>query len=114
MNKQLRRAFRNYAKERFHYHIDRLHERQSLQAMINERAFPDGSVALEIWGRDCDLCESSYIRIFPNPTVFQIDKYMDHCYEWADGPMSIRILTPKEAEEFKPYFRDIAAEQMGY
>lgn len=65
------------------------------------------------WGRDCDLMEADHIYTIP-ATIDSYHEYEDMVYDNAEGPSSFCMISEQDAEEYEPYWRDIAAEQMGY
>jgi hypothetical protein len=68
-------------------------------------AGPAWLVPVYIWGRDCDNCESSRITwIEPDLEVF--NQLVADVYDSAEGLTAIRVLTPEEAADFTPSFRD--------
>ena len=58
-----------------------------------------------VWGRDCDQCESDHIS-WIEPDLEAYTQLCADTYDSAEGPTTIRLMTPKEANEFKPSFRD--------
>ena len=88
---------------------DRLQERETLQFSLEYFADGRRTVPVKVWSRDCDMCESTTLRTIP-ATPMAYDRFCDREYEWAEGPVSIRLLTLEEAEEFTPEFRDRIAE----
>jgi hypothetical protein len=65
------------------------------------------------WGRDCDLFESDSISTIP-ANLAAFNEFEDSMYNNAEGPCSCSIMTEAAAADYQPYWRDIAAEQMGY
>ena len=73
----------------------------------------NGKVAVIVWGRDCDLCESTQLVTIDA----SVDAYKQLYYsveDGAEGPFRLNIISPEEADEFSPSMRDRAAEMMGY
>lgn len=97
--------------------LESVNRRGKIAQLIEDRKFvtEDGRevVALGIWSRDCDLCESTSTSLI-EPDVNAFYAYEREEYEWAEGPKSIWIITPKQYREFEPSFRDRAAEMMNY
>lgn len=73
----------------------------------------DGKVPVVVWGRDCDLCESTSL-VTIDASMDAYEKLENSVYENAEGPCSLTIISPEEADAFKPSMRDRAAEMMGY
>lgn len=73
----------------------------------------DGQVWVRQWGRDCDLMESDYCYRLP-ANLDAILEAENDMYDNAEGPCTLRLVSPEYAERFRPTRRDIAAEQMGY
>ena len=73
----------------------------------------DGQIAVYEWGRDCDLCEASSLHWIP-ATLEAFDQFEDSMYQNAEGPCHCYPVSPADAAEFAPYFRDLAAEMAGY
>ena len=72
-----------------------------------------GEIAVVVWGRDCDLCESTQLVTVDA----SVDAYKQLYYsveDGAEGPFSLTIISPEEADQFSPSTRDLAAEMMGY
>ena len=65
------------------------------------------------WGRDCDLAESSHITKI-DATLEAFEEAENDMYDGAEGPCHCCLMSPGDAAEFEPTFRDRAAEQMGY
>jgi len=66
-----------------------------------------GKVAVEIWGIDCDMTESRYIRWIP-ATVHAYLSRLEKVRKYAEGPCSVTILTLKQAEDYQPVTVDHA------
>lgn len=61
---------------------------------------------------DCDHFRAVYARRYPNG--WTACRAIDAEYEDAEGPTYWHRMTKREYDEFKPWHRDIAAEQAGY
>lgn len=99
---------------------DPLAKRAEFAAKIKANATPAGTVWVYKWGRDCDQMESSYIALHDASNVMQLEMSMFHWYDCAEGPCSWSVISPADAERYREdnngpsYWRDHAAEQMGY
>lgn len=84
-------------------------KREKLAALMKSRRLPDGKVAVFIWQRDCDMCEWTTVRYIPcSPMAYE--KLEDSTHDYAEGPVSMHIMRPEDAAEFKPECRDRIAE----
>ena len=72
-----------------------------------------GKIAVVLWGRDCDLCESTEL-VTIDATVDAYKQLYYSVEDGAEGPFRLTIVSPEEACQFSPSRRDLAAEQMGY
>ena len=63
-------------------------------------------------GRDCDGVEYGRVMSFCN--IFDAERYIEHSYKWADGPMSFVRISKKQADESENYQRDLFAEMSNY
>ena len=72
-----------------------------------------GKIAVVLWGRDCDLCESTEL-VTIDATVDAYKQLYYSVEDGAEGPFRLTIISPEEAYQFSPSRRDLAAEQMGY
>ena len=72
-----------------------------------------GKIAVVLWGRDCDLCESTEL-VTIDATVDAYKQLYYSVEDSAEGPFRLTIISPEEAGQFSPSRRDLAAEQMGY
>ena len=83
-------------------------ERHCLQMELDENSFIRNGrrvVAVSVWSRDCDMVEGTSLSyVLAHHAAYE--KWANHEYEWAEGPMSFTILTPEEAGQFEPVFRD--------
>ena len=91
-----------------------------LRNIIWERKLEDAGhipskyfIAVCFWARDCDMAEASWVRLIP-ATVLHYLKAECDLYDNAEGACSMYIMTEEEYNNFKPTFRDRAAEQMNY
>jgi hypothetical protein len=85
-----------------------LEARAELAEQIASNAVGD-SVWVYEWGRDCDMCESSTVYKIP-ASVMAFLLREKSIYECAEGPTSFRVITPEQAADFQPEFRDRIAE----
>lgn len=69
----------------------------------------DGHVNVIVSGMDCDCTKYAHKRTAPSDLDAYI-RWEEDQYEWADGPMSIRIVSDEEAATFEGYSRDLALE----
>lgn len=91
---------------------DPLAQRQALQDKIDKVA-TNGTVVVEVWERDCDLCEATRIVTLPAHAI-SLERYEQKVAWRAEGPFSLTLLSKAEAERFQPWTRDRAAEMMNY
>lgn len=84
-------------------------ERQSTQLLLETRTVRTSNTGFNVpvytWGRDCDLCESDGIT-WIEPDMETFTQLVADTYDNAEGPVAIRIMKAKEANEFKASFRD--------
>ena len=73
----------------------------------------NGKVAVVVWGRDCDLCESTQL-VTINASEESYAQLYCSVEDGAEGPFRLNIISPEEADQFSPHRRDLAAEMMGY
>ena len=71
------------------------------------------SIAVHIWGRDCDQMEVSYTRII-GATVLAFLRAESELHDNAEGPCGMSIMTEQEYNDFEPSQRDRRAEQYNY
>ena len=84
---------------------ERINARAYVQACLTDYADENGNVNVEVWSRDCDMAESTYLETIP-ATFEALDKLRMKLAENAEGPFATRILSQEEAAEFQPHFRD--------
>jgi hypothetical protein len=66
-------------------------------------------VYLEVWSRDCDMCESRHAYRFP--TYWHAYRYMqDMRHNWSEGPCSFAFITRKDYENYESTSRDLILE----
>lgn len=82
-----------------------LKARRKLRKKLAEYQYPDGTVAVYVWGRDCDLCESDSITNIP-ANLKAYEKFEQDQYDMAEGPTVVHPVSPEEADKFRPSFRD--------
>jgi hypothetical protein len=92
--------------------LEALRDSMKLRQDLKDLAV-DGMVNIEIWSRDCDLCESTRITKIP-ANMRALNELENDQYEYAEGPVSIRLVDAEYAEGFEASFRDRAAEMMNY
>jgi hypothetical protein len=73
----------------------------------------DGKVWVYKWSRDCDQFESDDIDLIP-ATITAYICHINRLINSAEGAWKLFPISIEEANEYKPFWRDIAAEQMGY
>lgn len=62
-------------------------------------------VNISIWGRDCDNAEATSLEQIPATLEAYVKRYERLEYE-AEGPISLTIVSPEEAQQFHATFRD--------
>ena len=72
-----------------------------------------GKIAVVLWGRDCDLCESTAL-VTIDASIAAYKQLYYSVEDGAEGPFRLTIISPEEADQFSPSMRDLAAERMGY
>jgi hypothetical protein len=88
---------------------DKLAERQRRAARIASLA-EGGRVCVVSSGMDCDGSAWSG-RVYDLPaSVFEVERFLERQYEWADGPMRLELASPSECEEIEYESRDLALE----
>jgi hypothetical protein len=73
----------------------------------------NGMVYIQVWGRDCDQCESTSMSSC-KATRSAYEAFENDIWEHAEGPQRLTIVSAEDASEFKASFRDRAAEMMNY
>ena len=89
-----------------------LHEEINMKARIEAEILEnarDGEVPVLMWGRDCDMCESTSARLIPANVRAFLDMRRD-MIENAEGPCSLEVISWRDYEKFEPSFRDRALE----
>lgn len=84
---------------------DKLATREELAERLWFFADDDGTVAVEVWSRDCDCVEGTELYRIP-ASVMAYEQFANRMYDNAEGSMSLTILTSEQAESFKAYQRD--------
>lgn len=79
--------------------------RDSILMLLKQSVLPHGMTALEVWQRDCDCAEWTTMRDV-KPTLEAFDDLVNEIYEIAEGPVSIRVISPREVDDWEPYDRD--------
>ena len=112
-NAKIRRAMRsiNAASS------DWLQDRAKIRDQIRANQYTDKQGRARVyayeWGRDCDLCESDSVTSIP-ATVAAFTLFAKRVNDNAEGPCSASIISPENAADYRPHFRDRAAELMNY
>ena len=71
---------------------------------------PDGGVYLERSGMDCDCVSyAGDVMYIPDATPKEVARSMDHCEQWADGPVHYRFITEAEAKQMRYRSCDLIA-----
>jgi len=70
-------------------------------------------ITIEIWGRDCDQFESTSLKEI-DASIDALATLVEDVQEYAEGPWSLKVMSPREVDEWERSERDHAAEQMGY
>ena len=88
---------------------DDLEQRVEVNQLIKSLEH-DGSVYVQIWGRDCDMVES--VRVTKIPAGFyHYRKLYDREYDNAEGPCSVCLISKEDAEDIGDgFYRDHIAE----
>ena len=99
---------RHYADSLWHATQDRVRRQQFLQsiALCEE----DGKVAVVWSGRDCDGAKYEHSVAIVDADKKKVEAYIEHTYEWADGPCAYYIERPSVARGLKYSSRDLALE----
>lgn len=109
--KEERKTLRNWYKRtdgRSDCRSDSLAAKAQIKRKIDENAV-NGTVFVEIDSTDCDHCRSTSITGI-KASVMAFNALCDYVYEGAEGSTYITIVSPEEAADFKPSFRDYIAE----
>ena len=70
----------------------------------------DGSVYVQIWGRDCDMVESKRVTKIP-AGFYHYRKLYNREYDNAEGPCSVCLISKEDAEDIGDgFYRDHIAE----
>lgn len=76
--------------------------------LIEEHRVGD-KVYVHVFERDCDMVESTTVRQI-EASFSAYDKLCEQLHENAEGPVSVSVISEKEAENFVPTTRDRIAE----
>jgi len=76
------------------------HEKERFLDILAE----SGGIHVIKWSRDCDCAESTSRHFFESRAEFE--QWENSVYDWAEGPVSVKIVSRDEYEDFEPYFRD--------
>lgn len=110
-NKEERKTLRQWYKmtsSRAQNASDSLKIKARIRASI-DRNQVKGTVFVMIDSTDCDHCRSTSITVI-QAGVMSFQALENHVYNNAEGATSVCIISPAEAGEFKPSFRDYIAE----
>lgn len=94
-------------------HEDGIHERINARWALKQhidRCTVDGMIGIVESGRDCDCVEYVHPCQSIPATVYHYKKLERDKAQWADGPFSLSIVTPKQADETESESRDLALE----
>ena len=70
----------------------------------------EGSVHVQIWGRDCDMVESERVTKIP-AGFYHYRKLYDREYNNAEGPCSVCLISKEDADDIGDgFYRDHIAE----
>lgn len=70
----------------------------------------DGSVYVQIWGRDCDMVESERVTKIP-AGFYHYRKLYNREYDNAEGPCSVCLISKEDADDIGDgFYRDHIAE----
>ena len=70
----------------------------------------EGSVHVQIWGRDCDMVESERVTRIP-AGFYHYRKLYDREYNNAEGPCSVCLISKEDADDIGDgFYRDHIAE----
>jgi hypothetical protein len=67
-----------------------------------------GHFCMEVWSRDCDMCESTFISKYKSVAEFK--ESQEASWEDAEGPITWRRIHPEDAADFVPSVRDLVME----
>ena len=87
---------------------DVINEKQQFDYFKNN--FWEDEFIVEVSGMDCDGVQYSGQLMTGPLSYYAYKKRIDYEYEWADGPIYFRPVTPHTASSIVPYSRDLAAE----
>jgi len=73
----------------------------------------DGKITVENWGRDCDQFEATSLNEI-DASIDALATLVENVQEYAEGPWSLKVMSPREVDEWERSERDHAAEQMNY
>jgi hypothetical protein len=89
-------------------HSDSLKIKARIRESIDKNQV-NGTVFVMIDSTDCDHCRSTSLTEI-KAGVMSFQALENHVYENAEGSTYLSILSPAEAKEFNPSFRDYIAE----
>ena len=72
-----------------------------------------GKLTVELWGRDCDQFESTSLKEI-NASLDSLATIVEDMSDNAEGAWSLKVMTPREVDDWERSEHDHAAEQMNY
>ena len=103
-----RKKFKHFFLINWAQNEDPLARRQKLKDMLVRRSVR-GVCAVEVWSRDCDMCEGTSLSRIP-ATITAYERLVTRELSWAEGPTTFRVLDPCDWDQWEPSFRDRVAE----
>lgn len=91
------------------YLDQRINERAVMAGVIRSNA-ENGRIAVEEYGRDCDGVQYSGRTHYIDATLLAYTSLHDRLTSWADGPFSLTIMRPSEAQGLVYSERDLVLE----
>ena len=94
------------AEERYRLERDEriAQEKKDFEAKANADIEKYGYFCMEVFMRDCDMCETTHISKYSS--IKEMEESMQATYEDAEGYVSFTYAHPLDAENFEPSFRD--------
>jgi len=80
--------------------------------IIEDNAVND-KITVENWSRDCDQFEATSLNEI-DASIDALAMLVEDVQEYAEGPWSLKVMSPREVDEWERSERDHAAEQMNY
>jgi len=106
---KLRKVFAQIARMNRVQYPDYLAERAKLAQRVRDAA-EDGMVVLVRNGTDCDGVRYSGVTRPVKAVPYLVHREIEKDYEYADGPMSIGVVSPSAAREIEYESRDMVME----